>query len=49
MNKGGVRQGTRTDKRCERRKKEGKRKKSECRKESEGRVKEEKIEGEKKQ
>ena len=52
MNKGGVRQGTTTDKRCERRKKGGK-KASERRantgKENEGRVKGAKAEGERKQ
>lgn len=42
MNKGGVRQGTTTGKRCERREKEGK-------KASERRAKAEKVEGERKQ
>lgn len=52
MNKGGVRQGTTTNKRCERRKKEGKKaseRRANERKESEGRVKEEKVDGERKQ
>ena len=52
MNKGGVRQGITTDKRCERRKKGGKKaseRRANARKENEGRVKEEKVEGEKKQ
>lgn len=47
MNKGDVRQGTTTDKRCERRKKGGKKaseRRANARKESEGRVKEEKVE-----
>ncbi len=52
MNKGGVRQGTTTDKRCER-KKQGDKKASErranARKENEGREKGEKAEGERKQ
>ena len=52
MNKGGVRQGTRTGKRCERREKEGKKtseRRTNARKESEGGVKEEKVDGERKQ
>ena len=49
MNKGDVRQGTRTGNRCERRKKEGKKaseRRANARKENEGRVKEEKVDGE---
>lgn len=52
MNKGDVRQGTTTDKRCERRKKGGKKaseRRANARKENEGRVKEEKVDGERKQ
>ena len=52
MNKGGVRQGTTTGKRCERREKEGKKaseRRANARKESEGRVKGAKAEGERKQ
>lgn len=49
MNKGDVRQGTTTGKRCERRKKEGikaSERRANARKENEGRVKEEKVDGE---
>lgn len=52
MNKWDVRQGTTTDKRCERRKKGGKKaseRRANARKESEGRVKGAKSEGERKQ
>ena len=52
MNKGGVRQGTRTDKRCERREKEGKKaseRRTNARLENERRVKGAKAEGERKQ
>ena len=48
MNKGGVRQGTTTDIRCER-KKQGDKKASERRANAEKRVKGEKAEGERKQ